>query len=114
MLMASTDGGAVDLEIAAAGNSEVVKAKRRVAEKLGISGGIEDILITLDTQYHLIRIIRGTDEQLFFYLVLNRPQANLAMARRDLRVIEQQFAMTSPQAGAPQQQGQAFFPAQQR
>ena len=36
------------------------------------------------------------DEKLFLYLVLNKAQANLAMARRDLRVIEQEFFSTVP------------------
>ena len=46
--------------------------------------------------------------------MLNRAQANLAMARRDLRMIEQQFYMTNPSPGRPlpgQQDGQSFFPA---
>ncbi|MCK5769535.1 hypothetical protein [Algiphilus sp.] len=92
MLMASTEGGALDLEIAAAGNSEVVKAKRRVAEKLGISGGIEDILITLSEQYHLIRPLAKTQD-VFVYLVLNRKQASLAMARRSLQSFEQTVSL---------------------
>lgn len=80
-------GSGLNLDLAAAGNSEVVRAKLRTAESLGIRGGIEDILITLPQQYHLIRLT-PTHPGLFLYLVLDRQRGNLALARYKLTEIE--------------------------
>jgi hypothetical protein len=114
MTLGSRGGSAeFDLDVAAPGNSEVMRSKLDVMQKLGLRETIEDILITLGSQYHLIRPIQGAPEdKLFLYLVLNRAQANLAMARRDLKVIEQDFFLAPPSAGAPSPRNeQAFFPS---
>lgn len=115
MTLGSRGGSAeFDLDVAAPGNSEVMRAKLDVMQKLGLRGEtIEDILITLGSQYHLIRPIQGApDDKLFLYLVLNKAQANLAMARRDLKVIEQEFFLAHPTAGQGRPgDNQAFFPS---
>ena len=80
----------LDLAVAAAGNTEVVRAKMRTLEMLKIKDGIEDILITIGTQYHLIRPLTSRNGQgLFIYLALTRTRANLAMARLQVRRIEE-------------------------
>jgi hypothetical protein len=56
---------------------------------------VEDILITLNTQYHVIRLLSSTDgpHKLFLYLVLDRNKANLALARHHLKRIESDLSL---------------------
>jgi hypothetical protein len=91
MCLGALGGGEwLNLEVAAAGNTEVVRAKLRVMSSLALNDGIEDILITLHRQYHLIRLLEPTkgSPTLFLYLVLDRERANLALARHYLKRIE--------------------------
>ncbi|MFF4318943.1 hypothetical protein [Streptomyces sp. NPDC001568] len=90
MALGTVGGGKdLDLAVAAAGNTDVVRAKVRTMEMLGLKDEIEDILITLGGQYHLIRLMKGRNSEGFFlYLALDRVRANLAMARHQLRKIE--------------------------
>jgi hypothetical protein len=81
-------GQGLDLELAAAGNTEVVRAKMRTLASLAMDDVIEDILITLGKQYHLIRPLTSSKGTLFLYLALDRTRSNLALARHGLKRIE--------------------------
>ncbi|MFE5948123.1 hypothetical protein [Streptomyces sp. NPDC056480] len=90
MALGTIGGGKeLDLNMAAAGNTDVVRAKVRTMEMLGLGEEIEDILITLGRQYHMIRLLKGQGKTgLFLYLALDKDRANLAMARHQLKKIE--------------------------
>jgi hypothetical protein len=92
MMLGAAGGGNVNLEIAAAGNTEVVRAKRKTMKALGLNDQIDDILITLGKQYHLIRPLSSNDA-LFIYVVLDRSRSNLAMARHTLAQLEKELTI---------------------
>jgi predicted regulator of Ras-like GTPase activity (Roadblock/LC7/MglB family) len=67
-----------DLTAASAYNSELVKQKLKIMRTLGLSGAIEDMLITLTDQIHLIKLVGNNT---FLYLAVDRKQSNLALVR---------------------------------
>ncbi|MGI8336583.1 hypothetical protein ACRYCC_42135 [Actinomadura scrupuli] len=80
----------LDLQVASAGNTEVMRAKMRTIDQLGLKDAIEDILISLTNQYHVLRPISGRNGQgLFLYMALDRTRANLALARHQLKRVEE-------------------------
>lgn len=88
MMLGSEGGnGNLDLEAAGAANTEVVRAKLAAIEALGLDESIEDILITLSHQFHLIRPLHA-NPTIFIYVALDKKSANLAMARIKVKSIE--------------------------
>lgn len=83
-------GSGIDMEVAAAGNTEVVRAKMKTIRALGLKDVIEDILITLGKQYHIIRPSVG-HEGVFIYFVLDKQRSNLAMARRKTQDVDKEM-----------------------
>lgn len=90
-MMLGSIGSGVDLEVAAAGNTEVMRSKTKTMRALGLNDVVEDILITLGKQYHIIRP-SSRKEGVFLYLVLDKQRANLAMARRKTQDVDKDLA----------------------
>lgn len=80
-MMLGSIGSGIDLELAAAGNTEVMRSKLKTMRALGLNDAIEDILITLGKHYHILRPL-SKQEGVFIYYVLDKARANLALARR--------------------------------
>lgn len=87
MLASESSGTKFDLEAAGAANTEVLRAKNAALAALGLDDYIEDVLITLGTQLHLIRPL-ASNPAIFLYLAVERKTANLGMARLALKTVE--------------------------
>ena len=67
-----------DLAAASAYNSEMVKQKLKIMRALNLKTTLEDMLLTLGDQIHMIKLVgSGT----FIYLAVDRSQSNLAIVR---------------------------------
>ncbi len=92
LMLASEGGGRLDMEAAAALNTQVVKAKLQAMESLGLDDRIEDILITMGKQLHMIRPLEKAPG-VFLYVALEKKAANLGMARMQVKKIESTLSM---------------------
>ena len=83
-LASHSNSPAINPETAATYNAEVVKQKRKALAALKLTNEkIQDILITLSNQLHLLKL--SSDGTKFIYLVVNPRDTNLAVARDVLR-----------------------------
>ncbi len=87
LMLTSEGGGRLDLESAASLNAQVVTAQMQVIKALSLDDGLEDLLVTMGKQIHLIRPL-GARDGVFLYVVLDRKEANLGMARLQVKAIE--------------------------
>jgi predicted regulator of Ras-like GTPase activity (Roadblock/LC7/MglB family) len=89
MTLGSAGNGHIDVELAAAGDTEVMRAKMAMMETLHLKETIEDILVTLTSQFHLIRPVSSAGgEGLFIYAAFDKDHSNLALARRGIHNVE--------------------------
>ena len=70
---------------ASAYNAEVIRQKQQALQALGLAAeeNIEDILITLSSQWHILRLLPGN--RYFVHLMVNMRDTNLGIAREVLR-----------------------------
>jgi predicted regulator of Ras-like GTPase activity (Roadblock/LC7/MglB family) len=87
LMLTSQGGGAVDLEAAAALNAQVLRAEREALHSLGVEEDIDDIVIMLGNQIHVIRPLTA-NTGLFLYTSVDRKKTNLGMARLQVREVE--------------------------
>jgi hypothetical protein len=67
-----------DLAAASAYNSEMVKQKLKIMKALNLKTHLEDMILTLGDQLHMIKLVNpGT----FIYLAADRATSNLAIVR---------------------------------
>lgn len=92
LMLASEGGGKIDLEVAAAHSAQVIKAKLQTIEMLGLHDEIEEILVTLRRQIHMIRPLERTPG-VFLYVALEQKGANLGMARIQVKKIASSLTM---------------------
>lgn len=86
------DEGGLDVEVAAAGSTDVVRAVTRTLDGLRLEDGIEDMLVTTTSQLHLTRLVAG-HPGLFLSLVMDRERATLGMARFRLAALEKDLVL---------------------
>jgi hypothetical protein len=81
------------MELAGAGTTEVVRSEHNIINDLGLNERVEDLLISLNSQYHLVRMCQRHDD-VFIYLVINRDKGNLGLARRSIDQIDERLELT--------------------
>ena len=81
-----------DLEIMAAANTEVVRAQLKSIGDLGSKDAIDDILITLSTQYDIVRPL-AANPSIFLFLIMDKNKSNLALARHKVVECEKQLEL---------------------
>ena len=79
-----------DPELASAYNLEVIKAKFLAIKALGLNQKIDDVLITLSSQIHIIDV--SDNGEYFVYLAVDSSKANLGMTRAILKKYSKDIA----------------------
>jgi len=89
-----TGGGdaVLNLDLFSTAAAELVRADQRALAAGSSKDRIEDVVITLGTQYHVVRMLRS-QPRLFLYVVLDRKGAIVGMARQRLAALARRISL---------------------
>jgi hypothetical protein len=92
LTLGTLGGSSLDMELAGSGTTEVVRSERNVLHDLNLKGEVEDILISLNDQFHLVQMCEHHND-VFIYVVIDRDQGNLGLARRSISKIDKRLVL---------------------
>lgn len=93
MVLGSIGGSPMlDVELLAAGATDLLRGKLQALAAGGGDDRVEDVMVTTTTQYHILRL-SGVDQRIFFHVVLDRQRANLALGRRRVEALAQRLTV---------------------
>jgi hypothetical protein len=76
----------ISLPLAAAGATDIAAVLGLLSSELATEDELEDVMVTFNNHFHLLRLVRPAPTQsVILLVVLDRARANLAMARRAIR-----------------------------
>jgi predicted regulator of Ras-like GTPase activity (Roadblock/LC7/MglB family) len=81
----------VDIELAAAACTQVLRVHDRHARDMGLSDAVHEIMTSTPTRHHLIRSL-SRHSGLFVFALLDKQRSNLALARYKLMEAEQSLS----------------------
>lgn len=82
------DVSSPEIQTAAAGYCELYRMERALVDRLGVADEIEDVVITLSKQYHVLHAVAG-DPSLLLCVALDRASASLGLARYAIAAADQ-------------------------
>lgn len=78
-LAAKSNRADFDLTVASAYNSELVKQKMKIMKALNLKSTLDDMVLTLSDQIHIIKLFPGGHA--FWYIAADKSTTNLAILR---------------------------------
>jgi hypothetical protein len=100
--LGSRGGREIDMELAGAAITEVIRTKKQTLTNVGVDEDIDEIIVELEGQYHLIQAFEHSDG-IFSYLILDKANSSLPLARMHLRAIDRELVLEEKEGPGRQQ-----------